>query len=387
MSLRKCPYEGSNCPFLGDPDHILAYSHPSPPKKCPYKTLQSCPFLSDPDHLSDYLHDPTPVAPKQACPYGAACQFIAIDPDHKGAYLHECRYGMFCTKQKEKDHTTYFLHTERERTLCTLVKCPQVNDSQHCSQFTHKCDHKLKCEYLSDNKKAGYNEHLMKYLHPCLLGTKCPKIHDKNHSNKKTHDDADIIKEYAEAIFPLEWTSIKESNKTKFELVKVPATSTEYRNVINHLNSNGAAGKYTSVASLERVENRDIWTMYRARKLLMKNPNEQILFNGAKINDRNHMVDITERVGFDFRADKMGAHFAKLFPFANQMALHNSDNTKEIIICKVLVGDTTPDTGKPELRPPLNPKTSCLFDSINYTDTIAVYELQQAYPAYILKYY
>jgi len=170
-------------------------------------------------------------------------------------------------------------------------------------------------------------------------------------------------------------------------------TSPEYAMVVNKFNEGGfMKGKYSKIIQVNRIENRNLWIMYHSKKLTMlPNPNEKLLFHGCKT--RPAMDAIIQTDGFDFRlASKggsvgAGAYFAVKPSYSDSgYVLQNTDGSKEMIISSVLIGDSV--QGQSGLaRPPNNPATNRLFDSVfNGAEMFVVFDISQAYPSYIIKY-
>jgi len=402
VQLPVCPYKTvAACPFKIDPEHFQTYYHL---KVCPYGS--TCTFSSiDQFHESQYFHEPavvvqpTPTKPtkptkpkkKKDCPYkNASCPFSRIDQEHLEEFWHDCDYGLFCRHKKLQSHTDNFLHEIIDRNPCTLGdKCKHIKDDKHCNQYFHICPAGLECKLLKNSVQES-KDHVLRFKHPCLLGSKCPKIDKISHKNKMTHDKDVLNPTFG--IFPSTWTQVKDSNTVEFGTVLLDKTSHEYATVANKFNEGGhMTGKYSKILKVDRVENRKLWIMYNSKSLTMSNPNEKLLFHGCKT--RQALDAIIEKDGFDFRiANKggsvgAGAYFAVKPSYSDSgYVIVNPDGSKEMIICKVLIGDTI--QGQQGLqRPPNNPTTNKLYDSVfNGGDMFVVFDISQAYPAYVIHY-
>eukprot|EP01124_Arcella_intermedia_P018842 TRINITY_DN25969_c0_g1_i1.p1 TRINITY_DN25969_c0_g1~~TRINITY_DN25969_c0_g1_i1.p1 ORF type:complete len:410 (+),score=56.68 TRINITY_DN25969_c0_g1_i1:35-1231(+) len=393
-----CPYNSrATCPlFLIDEDHRTSYIHQD---KCPYGF--SCPFIgTDPSHCLSYTHEPEPpkeiARPTQICQYGMACTYT-YDENHSNQYMHYCKYGMFCRlkrSEKREAHIARFIH-KYAREPCNDKAC-KLTDDVHCARFNHSCPDGLQCVVMKDTSLKG-KDHLKRYQHPCPIGQTC-KDQSVSHRNKFGHDQDILLHLFYPQIsasagsFPSTWTAVTLTNTIPFQTVDIPSSAKEFQDIVNIFTAGGHMnGRYQSVISLARVENRKLWKIYETKKQIMSNPNEKWLFHGCKT--REALDAIISRDGFDFRIASRGgsvgagAYFAVKPSYSDSgYVLKNPDGSKEMIICQVLVGDSV--QGKSGLlKPPLNPSTNKLYDSVfNGADMFVVFDIAQAYPTYVLKY-
>ncbi|KAK3586710.1 hypothetical protein CHS0354_020716 [Potamilus streckersoni] len=154
----------------------------------------------------------------------------------------------------------------------------------------------------------------------------------------------------------------------------------------------------TSIISIERIENGELWSNYHNKKEKMqrKNPSlkELHLFHGTQ----SQYIDAICRQGFDFRLSGLttgtrlgkGSYFAKTAKFADRYT--ERGNSCIVFLVRVMAGDYT--TGhKTYARPPLkDPRNPCsdLYDScvddVKNPEIFVIFDNYQVYPEYVIKY-
>ena len=128
--------------------------------------------------------------------------------------------------------------------------------------------------------------------------------------------------------------------------------------------------------------------------------NELQLFHGSRGNDPRLICE--GEVGFDLRYSSQGRwghanYFGMNASYCDKFAHSTTDGYKEIIVAKVLTGDSYDSTPDSSLRLPPLKQTSgqILFIQARYDTVTGVtcgckvfmtYDNEKAYPAYIIKY-
>ncbi|KAL3862314.1 hypothetical protein ACJMK2_008292 [Sinanodonta woodiana] len=154
----------------------------------------------------------------------------------------------------------------------------------------------------------------------------------------------------------------------------------------------------TSIISVERIENGELWSNYHNKKDKMqrKNPGlkELNLFHGTQ----SQYIDAICRQGFDFRLSGLttgtrhgkGSYFAKTAKFADRYTERGS--LCIVFLVRVMAGDYTLGD-KTYTRPPLkDPKDPCsdLYDScvdnVKNPEIFVIFDNYQVYPEYVIKY-
>jgi hypothetical protein len=196
-----------------------------------------------------------------------------------------------------------------------------------------------------------------------------------------------LTQDAALMVVPPNWTQVLAKTKINFAKVPVQSGTPEYQLLVNELNKDGLNAKINLIT---RIENRTLWAFYGLKKQVMPNPNEKLLFHGCKT--QQVLSEIINN-GFDFRIANTGGsvgagtYFACKANYSDSgYCITNPDGTRELLICHVLVGDSV--QGQAGLRrPPSNPATGRLFDSVfNGAEMFVVYDFVQCYPSYIINY-
>lgn len=162
---------------------------------------------------------------------------------------------------------------------------------------------------------------------------------------------------------------------------------------------------------VERIQNTTLWRFYALSRYRVAtrnkgNANEMNLFHGARVRENMQAI---ENYGFDMRVARSGSvgigiYFAVNSSYSNGgYVLRNPDNSREMFVCRVAVGDHV--QGKHGLkRPPVRQSKKAkkaagavgieaehedLYDAVHNGKPISMYVVfdnSQAYPEYVIKY-
>ena len=200
----------------------------------------------------------------------------------------------------------------------------------------------------------------------------------------------------AEHEIPDEWQPQSENTK----LVELSQSSNEYVCVKLKFQSTMPSAV---IVSIKRIQNNWLWERYvMTRKRLSKKNNgrvnEKQLFHGSRTS-RAHMIYDSEE-GFDMRYSSNGMwgqanYFAEKASYSNSYAYELGDGTNEILLAKVLTGDSYKSPSDQTLRMPPLKDNHTRFQQERY-DTVEgethgsrvfmTYSNDKAYPAYLIVY-
>ena len=208
-----------------------------------------------------------------------------------------------------------------------------------------------------------------------------------------------------EVLYPPEWDVMSMMDQVK--IVDLEPDSTEYAHVCFMFCLTLLTEEY--IIKIQRVQNKPLWERYlqTKRELHKKNAgdtNEKELFHGTR--DKPPQVICESAEGFDMRLSSDGMwgranYFAVNASYSDSYAYYNeSEQTNQLILVKVLVGDTYPCRPDSKLRRPPAKKTSSSlgvgqiqevrYDSVtgttNGSQVYMTYENKFSYPAYIITY-
>ena len=197
---------------------------------------------------------------------------------------------------------------------------------------------------------------------------------------------------------PINW----ESQSSCVGVFQVKPESHEWKQVTE---------KFTSmmpviIKQVTRIQNLWLWEAYSFNKyrMVQKNSgvsNELMLYHGTKEN--NPMAICKGEDGFDLRLSNKGSwgialYFSENVCYADKFAHITSEGDREVLVASVLVGEAY-DFGtehKRELKmPPVRERSKGNLESIKYDSVSAItkdtrvymlYEMNKAYPAYIVRY-
>uniref|UniRef100_A0A3B5LQL8 Uncharacterized protein n=1 Tax=Xiphophorus couchianus TaxID=32473 RepID=A0A3B5LQL8_9TELE len=153
-----------------------------------------------------------------------------------------------------------------------------------------------------------------------------------------------------------------------------------------------------NIESIQRIQNPSLWKVFQWQKEQMqkrnggKLVNQQYLFHGTD----ESLVDAICEQNFDWRmcgvhgtAYGKGSYFARDATYSDRYSRVGGSRTKNMFVALVLVGEST--TGSSNyVRPPPKAGSKALYDScVNSTSNPSIYvifEKQQIYPEYLIKY-
>ena len=162
------------------------------------------------------------------------------------------------------------------------------------------------------------------------------------------------------------------------------------------------------IVYIKRIQNKCLWERYSQEKEWMhrKNDgvvNEKELWHGSRRSTADNIYSSEE--GFDMRHSSQGLwglanYFAEKASYSDKYALTSLDGTKELLLAKVLTGESFESPPDSSLRmPPEKPKRSqsssvelklLRYDSVTGTTyncrVYMMYANDKAYPAYLVCY-
>ena len=205
----------------------------------------------------------------------------------------------------------------------------------------------------------------------------------------------------ADTQYPPEWET-QTSTSQLFELAKI---SHEYIRVTSRFRETMPDA---NIISVKRVQNKWLWGRYNQQKDWMhkKNDgavNEKELWHGSRKSSAENIYSSEE--GFDMRYSSEGLwgqanYFAEKASYSDRYAFTSAGGTKELLLAKVLTGDSFESEQNQSLRmPPEKPKVhqsssvqlkQLRYDSVNgmtYNCRVYMtYANDKAYPAYLICY-
>jgi hypothetical protein len=183
-------------------------------------------------------------------------------------------------------------------------------------------------------------------------------------------------------------------------LVAVAPGTEEFATIAGAVTS--TMGKGVAVSKIVRLENMTLWTFYAlTRDQVAKrtggngNPNERLLFYGER-NAKN--IQTIQRFGFDTRVAEDGAfgiglYFGVHARFCDSgRCLQHPDGSKDVLVCRATLGETTKGAKSIRRPPPRDPKKPTLELYNSCTDDKDPHELyvlfanSQVYPDYVVTY-
>lgn len=223
-----------------------------------------------------------------------------------------------------------------------------------------------------------------------------------------TEVQAEIIKYHSETpsvysaaiAYPPEW----EPQTKTTELFEISRISTERQYVISMFQTTLSSAK---IVSVKRIQNKWLWERYEhnKRRLEEKNAgriNEKLLFHGSRNSPAEVIYDSEE--GFDMRFSSKGMwgqanYFAVNASYSNAYAYRTPSGCKEILLAKVLTGDSYACQPDSTIRmPPEKSATTSnkiqlkqvRYDTVNGetngSQVFMTYSNDKAYPAYLISY-
>ncbi|KAK5610526.1 hypothetical protein CRENBAI_003635 [Crenichthys baileyi] len=180
-----------------------------------------------------------------------------------------------------------------------------------------------------------------------------------------------------------------------YKLLLLSKPAADY-NMIEMLFKNTIPNGY--IESIQRIQNPSLWKVFQWQKEQMQKRNggklvdQKYLFHGTD----ETLVDAICEQNFDWRmcgvhgtAYGKGSYFAKDASYSDRYSRAGGSRTKTMFVALVLVGEYT--TGRSSyVRPPPKAGSKALYDScVNSTSNPSIYvifEKQQIYPEYLIKY-
>ena len=207
----------------------------------------------------------------------------------------------------------------------------------------------------------------------------------------------------ADTQYPAEW----EAQTSTIQLFMLDALSREWIRITSKFRES-MPDTESDIISVQRIQNKWLWERYSQHKVRMyeKNDgvvNEKELWHGSRLSSSDNIYDSEE--GFDMRFSLQGLwgqanYFAEMASYSDHYAFKSTDGTKEILIAKVLTGDSFESKSDSSLRmPPEKPSSrktgnvqlkQLRYDSVTgITRNCRVYMTytnDKAYPAYLIRY-
>ena len=197
---------------------------------------------------------------------------------------------------------------------------------------------------------------------------------------------------------PAEWQP-QTKNTQLFELSK---SSDEYSHIESMFYSTMSTSS-TAILSIKRIQSNWLWEKYvvTRNRMSKKNDgkiNEKDLFHGSRMRRAHYIYDSEE--GFDMRYSSEGMwgqanYFAEKASYSNSYACELTDGNREMLLAKVLTGDSCKCASDKTLRLPPLKGSQTRFHQERY-DTVEgetrgskvymTYSNDKAYPAYLIVY-
>ncbi|XP_054909115.1 protein mono-ADP-ribosyltransferase PARP12-like [Poeciliopsis prolifica] len=152
------------------------------------------------------------------------------------------------------------------------------------------------------------------------------------------------------------------------------------------------------IESIERIQNPSLWKVFQWQKDQMQKRNggkrvdEKLLFHGTE----ESLVDAICDQNFDWRmcgvhgtAYGKGSYFARDASYSDKYSKTQGSLNKIMFVARVLVGEYTKGSSS-YVRPPPKAGSKALYDSCVNSETdpsiFVIFEKQQIYPEYLIKY-
>ncbi|KAF6720483.1 Poly [ADP-ribose] polymerase 12 [Oryzias melastigma] len=180
-----------------------------------------------------------------------------------------------------------------------------------------------------------------------------------------------------------------------FKLVTLSRSAPDYVNIEKLFRTTMPA---STVNSIQRIQNPSLWRVFQWQKEQMQGK------NGGKLVDQRYLFHGTEEAlieaiceqNFDWRvcgvhgtAYGKGSYFARDASLSNKFSKPRLGSNKVMFVALVLVGDYTEGQSS-YVRPPVKRGSRDLYDSCVDSESnpsiFVVFEKQQIYPEYIIKY-
>ncbi|XP_072025000.1 protein mono-ADP-ribosyltransferase PARP14-like [Amphiura filiformis] len=200
---------------------------------------------------------------------------------------------------------------------------------------------------------------------------------------------ADLKAEGNPGVLPSNWIPMTDNLKV-VPLVQIGA---EYKQVEQTFRAGYQPG---TIVKIERIQNKELYTQYTARKESMKTrlgrDTEKTMYHGtskdtvAKINMRGFNRSFCGKNAVAFG---QGTYFARDAKYSAQDRYSNRDanNQKYMYMCKVLVGDCQVGDSSiivPHQKPNSLDVYDSTVDNVRYPSVVVIYHDAQAYPEYLI---
>ncbi|XP_038161431.1 protein mono-ADP-ribosyltransferase PARP12-like [Cyprinodon tularosa] len=156
--------------------------------------------------------------------------------------------------------------------------------------------------------------------------------------------------------------------------------------------------QFSRIESIQRIQNPSLWKVFQWQKDQMqkrnggKNVDEKFLFHGTE----DHLVDAICDQNFDWRmcgvhgtAYGKGSYFARDASYSDKYSRVGRSLNKIMFVARVLVGEYTKGRSS-YVRPPTKPGSKAFYDScvdsVSNPSIFVIFEKQQIYPEYLIKY-
>ena len=197
--------------------------------------------------------------------------------------------------------------------------------------------------------------------------------------------------------YPLEW----EPQQKSCQLFSVRHHSTEWRRIASLLRE---TMQNVKVIEIRQIQNKVLWEKYQQDKKRIceknnGNANEKELFHGSRKTKAEDIVKCEDGLDMRWSAEGMWGranYFAVKANYSDSYAYERKDGMKEMIVAKVLTGDSYTSPPDSSLRmPPEKPRSSrddlkVKYDTVNGVTSgstvYMTYSNEKAYPAYIIIY-
>jgi O-acetyl-ADP-ribose deacetylase (regulator of RNase III) len=201
--------------------------------------------------------------------------------------------------------------------------------------------------------------------------------------------------------YPSEW----EAQTSTSQLFKLDRYSQEWTRIISKFQETMPD---SDIISVQRIQNKWLWERYSQHKERIREKNdgavnEKELWHGSSRSSSDNIYNSEE--GFDMRFSLKGLwglanYFAEKASYSDKYAFTFPDRTKELLLAKVVTGDSFECIPDPTLRmPPEKPKNKktgtvqlkqLRYDSVTGTTSncrvYMTYSNDKAYPAYLITY-
>ena len=197
--------------------------------------------------------------------------------------------------------------------------------------------------------------------------------------------------------YPSEW----EPQQKSFQIFSVKNHSNEWKRIASLFNKTMSNVK---IIEIRRIQNKVLWEKYMQdkKRICEKNKgsaNEKELFHGSRSTKAEDIVSCEDGLDMRWSAEGMWGranYFAVKACYSDSFAYQRSDGLKEMIVAKVLTGDSHTSPPNSSLRmPPEKPSANSgglklKYDTINGVTkgsrVYMTYSNEKAYPGYIIIY-